>query len=94
MPRVFLNKKKSNQVDTSEIRAIKGLIRRCEARATCRYGHQRSECAFPGSSFYETGTIEKNPMGEEDIKITIDILRKKTSPGILCGRPGRSPWNP
>lgn len=38
--RKFIAKKKSNQVDTPNIRAIKGLIRRCEARATwqvCRY---------------------------------------------------------
>src|SRR5690606_35992716 len=35
--RKFLSKKKSNQVDTEQIRAIKGLIRRGEASATCRY---------------------------------------------------------
>jgi glucosamine-6-phosphate deaminase len=35
--RKYLKQKKSNQVDTQEIRAVKGLIRRCEAKATCRY---------------------------------------------------------
>ncbi|MFX7739843.1 hypothetical protein ABTJ99_20970, partial [Acinetobacter baumannii] len=35
--RAFLADKKKDQRDTSEIRAIKGLIRRCEAKATCRY---------------------------------------------------------
>ncbi|HMF71519.1 MAG TPA: glucosamine-6-phosphate deaminase, partial [Flavitalea sp.] len=35
--RAYLVSKKTNQVDTPEIRAIKGLIRRCEAKATCRY---------------------------------------------------------
>lgn len=35
--RKFLASKKSNQIDTPTIRAIKGLIRRGEAKATCRY---------------------------------------------------------
>ncbi|MCU0403711.1 MAG: glucosamine-6-phosphate deaminase, partial [Chitinophagaceae bacterium] len=35
--RQYLENKKPSQVDTPEIRAIKGLIRRCEAAATCRY---------------------------------------------------------
>src|SRR5689334_4787787 len=35
--RRFIARKKANQTDTPAIRAIKGLIRRCEARATCRY---------------------------------------------------------
>src|SRR5580692_8880782 len=33
----FLASKKASQIDTPQIRAIKGLIRRTEARATCRY---------------------------------------------------------
>jgi len=73
----YLSQKKSNQVDTAEIRAIKALIRRCEARATCRYvGIKEENIHFLNLPFYETGTIEKKPMGKEDIKITIDLLRK------------------
>jgi len=33
----FLQTKKTSEKDTVEIRAIKGLIRRCEAKATCKY---------------------------------------------------------
>src|ERR1700743_2235236 len=33
----YLKNKKPSDIDTAEIRRIKGLIRRCEARATCRY---------------------------------------------------------
>ncbi|HYJ38441.1 MAG TPA: glucosamine-6-phosphate deaminase [Chitinophagaceae bacterium] len=81
----FLDQKKSNQVDTSEIRAIKGLIRRCEARATCRYvGIKEDNAHFLDLPFYETGTIEKNPMGEEDIKITIELLRKVKPHQVFC----------
>ncbi|MEO8174674.1 MAG: glucosamine-6-phosphate deaminase, partial [Sediminibacterium sp.] len=35
--RTYIANKEKNQVDTAEIRSIKGLIRRCEAKATCRY---------------------------------------------------------
>ncbi len=35
--KAFIQIKKPSQKDTAEIRAIKGLIRRCEAKATCRY---------------------------------------------------------
>src|SRR6186713_3265681 len=61
--RAYLLGKKSNQVDTPEIRAIKGLIRRCEAKATCRYvGIKDENIHFQNLPFYETGSIEKKPM--------------------------------
>jgi glucosamine-6-phosphate deaminase len=75
--RSYLAAKKSNQIDTTLIRSIKGLIRRCEAKATCRYvGIKEEGIHFLNLPFYETGTIEKAPMGEKDIQITIDLLRK------------------
>ena len=75
--RKYLSQKKSNQVDSEEIRAIKGLIRRCEARATCRYvGIKDENIHFLNLPFYETGVIEKKPMSNEDVSITVDMLRK------------------
>ncbi|MBS1621283.1 MAG: glucosamine-6-phosphate deaminase [Bacteroidetes bacterium] len=83
--RKFLSGKKSYQVDTPKIRAIKGLIRRCEASATCRYvGISENNIHFLNLPFYETGTIEKKPMGEKDIKITIDLLRKIKPHQVFC----------
>ena len=83
--RKYLEKKKSNQVDTAEIRSIKGLIRRCEAKATCRYvGIGDDRAHFMNLPFYETGTVEKNPMGEEDVKITMELLRKIKPHQIFC----------
>ncbi len=74
--RAYLKDKKSNETDTAEIRAVKGLIRRCEARATCRYvGIQEKNIHFLNLPFYETGTIEKKPMSLDDVAITIDLLR-------------------
>jgi glucosamine-6-phosphate deaminase len=81
----YLESKKSNEVDTAEIRAIKGLIRRGEAKATCRYvGIPDDNSHFQNLPFYETGTIEKKPMGEEDIRLTIDLLREIKPHQIFC----------
>ena len=83
--RRFLARKKSNQVDTPSIRAIKGLIRRCEARATCRYvGINDENIHFQNLPFYETGTIEKKPMSEKDIKITMELLRNIKPQQVFC----------
>lgn len=83
--RKFIATKKSNQVDTPTIRAIKGLIRRGEARATCRYvGIPDNNIHFQNLPFYETGTIEKKPMGEKDVKITMELLREIKPQQIYC----------
>ena len=76
--RNFIASKKKNQVDTAQIRAIKGLIRRCEAKATCRYVGlpDDSRCHFQNLPFYETGTIDKKPMGEADVINTMELLNK------------------
>jgi glucosamine-6-phosphate deaminase len=75
--RTYLKHKKPSDTDTPEIRSIKGLIRRTEARATCRYvGLPDSNIHFMNLPFYETGTIEKKPMGEADIRLTVDLLRE------------------
>lgn len=83
--RVFLATKKKNERDTNEIRAIKGLIRRCEAKATCRYvGLTDDRAHFQNLPFYETGTIMKNPMGEEDVLLTMQLLQKLQPQQIFC----------
>jgi glucosamine-6-phosphate deaminase len=83
--RSFIASKQKNQRDTPEIRAIKGLIRRCEAKATCRYvGLTDDRCHFMNLPFYETGTVEKNPMGEADIQITMELLKKIQPQQIYC----------
>lgn len=81
----FLSTKQANQTDTAEIRAIKGLIRRCEAKATCKYvGLPEGNWHFQNLPFYETGTIEKKPMGEEDVVITMALLRKLKPHQVYC----------
>ncbi len=83
--RRFLARKRSNQVDTPTIRAIKGLIRQGEAKATCRYvGIPEENVHFMNLPFYETGTIEKKPMSEKDIRITMELLRKIKPQQVYC----------
>ncbi len=83
--RSYVAHKKSNERDSPAIRAIKGLIRRCEAKATCRYvGLPDDRVRFLNLPFYETGTIEKKPMGEEDIQITMALLRQIKPHQIYC----------
>lgn len=81
----FISSKKKDQMDTREIRAIKGLIRRGEAKATCRYvGLPEGRWHFMNMPFYETGTIEKKPLGEDDILITMELLRKLKPHQVYC----------
>ncbi|WP_300601119.1 glucosamine-6-phosphate deaminase [Niabella sp.] len=83
--RKYVAGKKPNQIDTPTIREIKGLIRRGEAGATCRYvGIPDSNIHFMNLPFYETGTIEKKPLGEKDVKITMELLRKIKPQQIYC----------
>jgi glucosamine-6-phosphate deaminase len=81
----YLKDKKNSGVDSPEIRAIKGLIRRTEASATCRYmGIKEEGIHFLNLPFYETGTIEKKPKSEEDIKITVDLLQSVKPHQVYC----------
>ena len=83
--RKFLAEKQSTHLDTAEIRAIKGLIRRCEAKATCRYvGLKDTNYHFLDLPFYETGTIDKKPMSEVDIRITMDLLNELKPHQVYC----------
>lgn len=83
--RSYLSHKKKNEVDTPLIRSIKGLIRRCEARATCRYvGIKEENIHFLNLPFYETGTIEKAPMGEADVAITMKLLEEVKPHQLFC----------
>jgi len=73
----FLKTKKSNDIDSLEVRKLKGLIRRSESLAATRYlGLPDSNVNFLDLPFYETGTVKKNNLGEADIKIMCDIIER------------------
>ncbi|MBK7346155.1 MAG: glucosamine-6-phosphate deaminase [Chitinophagaceae bacterium] len=73
----FLKQKKNAEPDTSELRFVKGLIRKGEATNTCRFvGIPDENIHFLNLPFYETGTIEKKPIGEDDIHIIASLIQK------------------
>ncbi|MFB9054791.1 glucosamine-6-phosphate deaminase [Formosa undariae] len=73
----FLHNKKGSEIDISEVRHIKGLIRKGEAQAASHFiGLEDTHIHFMELPFYETGAIEKMPLGDEDIKITMDLIDK------------------
>lgn len=69
--------KKPAEVDSPLVQAIKGLIRRGEAKAGCRsVGLSDEKAHFLDMPFYETGLVKKKPLGEKDIAIVKDILEE------------------
>jgi glucosamine-6-phosphate deaminase len=71
----FLKNKKDSELDIDAVRQIKGLIRKGEAKNTCRFvGIKKENAHFLEMPFYETGTIRKNPLAENDIQIIIDLI--------------------
>ncbi len=75
--RESIRDKKIDSVDTAAVRNIKGIIRRGEAKAACRYvGIPDENVHFLDMPFYETGRVKKAPLGPADIKIIEDIIRE------------------
>jgi glucosamine-6-phosphate deaminase len=73
----FLARKCPGQPDTPELQRVKGLIRRTEARAAAKYSGVKPErIHFLDLPFYETGRVRKKPIGEQDVRITMDLLER------------------
>jgi glucosamine-6-phosphate deaminase len=75
--RKFLSHKLPGQVDSPEIQKFKGLIRKGEALAACRYcGVKEENAHFQNLPFYETGTVKKKPHSKADVQLTYDLLNQ------------------
>lgn len=71
----FVMKKKPGEMDTSDIREIKTMIRQAEATIACHYiGVKHDNIHFLRLPFYETGTIKKGDLSEADINIVKKLL--------------------
>ncbi len=71
----LLHEKKVEDIDTPEIRLLKGRIRREEARSADRYvGLPSQNVHFLDLPFYETGRVKKNPISEKDVLIVKDFI--------------------
>jgi glucosamine-6-phosphate deaminase len=73
----ILKMKKPGESDSDEIREIKAAIRRGEAKAACRFLNiSENRTHFLNLPFYETGTVKKKPIGDEDVRIVMELLQK------------------
>ncbi len=70
-----IKEKNESTFDTLAVRQLKGNIRRGESYAATRYlGLKDENVHFLDLPFYETGTIKKNNLSEEDIEIVMNII--------------------
>lgn len=71
----FLNLKTDNDIDSLEVRKLKGHIRRSESYAATRYlGLQDKNVHFLDLPFYETGAIRKNNLTQADVDIVSNLI--------------------
>jgi glucosamine-6-phosphate deaminase len=69
------NKKGNDVVDSLDVRKLKGAIRKSESLGATRYLSLPDENVhFLSLPFYETGTIKKENLSQDDITITKDII--------------------
>jgi glucosamine-6-phosphate deaminase len=74
----FLASKEPGQVDIPEVLAIKRGIREAEAVSGIEtFGMSRDQARFLNLPFYQTGKTRKDPVGPEDIAITLKLLEEQ-----------------
>jgi glucosamine-6-phosphate deaminase len=72
-----LRRKRPGQIDSPEVRRIKTLIRRGEARAAARVcGIPVERLHFLDLPFYETGTVRKHLPGDADVALLMALLEQ------------------
>ncbi|MCA9102756.1 MAG: glucosamine-6-phosphate deaminase [Planctomycetales bacterium] len=72
-----LREKKPGETDTEAVRKIKGLIRWSEAKAGAQVcGCREEDLHFLDLPFYRTGTIAKNAIGDEDVRIIRELIER------------------
>ena len=72
-----LKNKKIDQIDSKQVRKLKGFIRKSEAIAATRYiGIPDKNTHFMNLPFYETGKIQKNTPTTKDIEKTASLIKK------------------
>lgn len=71
----FLAKKHQGDIDTTDIRFLKGRIRRAEAKTACHWiGVKPENVHHLDLPFYETGTIKKGDLEERDVTIVKNLI--------------------
>ncbi len=71
------DKKQPGDVDSERVQALKRFIRESEAvSAIAAVGLPRSAARFLNLPFYRTGEVRKRPIGDDDVKIVLELLRE------------------
>jgi glucosamine-6-phosphate deaminase len=74
---LFLEEKEPGQVDTPAVQDLKKSIREAEAVSGLEtYGMSRGNACFLNLPFYQTGKVRKDPIGPQDVAITLDLLHQ------------------
>ena len=75
--------KQPGEVDIQEVQDIKRHIRETEAVSGVEsLGFGREVCRFLNLPFYQTGTVKKNAVGPEDVRIVRELL-EEVSPDVV-----------
>src|SRR5690606_1575590 len=70
-----IENQQGHEIDPLDVRELKGLIRKRESIAATRYLNVPDQHVhFLNLPFYETGTIKKNPLSQEDITIVKKLI--------------------
>ncbi|MGH7468889.1 MAG: glucosamine-6-phosphate deaminase [Longimicrobiales bacterium] len=73
----FLDAKQPGQVDNEPVQRIKKIIREAEAISGIETFHMnRNQAVFLNLPFYQTGKVRKDPIGEADVQITLELLER------------------
>jgi glucosamine-6-phosphate deaminase len=73
----FLDSKRPAQVDLEEVQRIKAYIRATEAVAAIEViGLSEEDARFLDMPFYKTGRVKKDPIGDEDVQIVLELFRE------------------
>ena len=75
--RTFFKNKKPGDIDIPEVRKIKTLTRKGESKSACRFvGVPEKNIHFLEMPFYETGTIKKGSLEDQDIQLIVNLLKE------------------
>lgn len=74
----FMRRKRPGQVDLEAVQKLKASIRYAEAVSGIEVmGLTADHARFIDLPFYQTGTVRKHPVGEEDVRIVCDLLAER-----------------
>ena len=74
----FLATKMAGQIDIPEVQTIKRGIREAEAVSGIEtFGMSRDQARFLNLPFYQTGKTRKDPIGPEDVAITLALIEER-----------------